>query len=139
MSISQVKEFHRACGFKAPISPAVPNPESVELRIKLMREELKEIEDAIAIICTNPHVEAWKFADLVKEFADLRYVLDGAIIVFGMADVIDEACDRVHKSNMSKFNPDTLEPYERREDGKIMKGPHYRLPVLVDLFEGTGS
>ncbi|MFE9834012.1 hypothetical protein ACFYP4_02515 [Streptomyces sp. NPDC005551] len=33
--------------------------------------------------------------------------------------------DEVHRSNMSKLNPDTGKP-ERREDGKVLKGPWYK-------------
>lgn len=44
-----------------------------------------------------------------------------------------EAFRRVHLSNMSKLGDDGL-PI-RREDGKIMKGPHYQAPQLQDLLE----
>lgn len=134
MTVSQVQKFHTACGSVDPSRPTVPRPDSVELRIDLMREELNEVMDAIDDLCLNPYAPPEKFAALAKEIADLRYVVDGTVLVFGMADVIDEVCDRVHESNMSKFDPDTLEPYERRADGKIMKGPHYQPPLLNDLF-----
>jgi predicted HAD superfamily Cof-like phosphohydrolase len=46
-------------------------------------------------------------------------------------DVIDEACRRVHKSNMSKLGDDGKPIF--REDGKVLKGPNYKKPDLSDL------
>ena len=45
---------------------------------------------------------------------------------------LDETLDRVHKSNMSKLGEDGKPIY--REDGKVLKGPNYKLPTLKDLF-----
>ena len=45
---------------------------------------------------------------------------------------LDEAIDRVHKSNMSKLDEDGNPIY--REDGKVLKGPNYKPPNLSDLF-----
>lgn len=45
--------------------------------------------------------------------------------------VIGEAVCRVHASNMSKVGEDGKPIL--REDGKIMKGPNYKPPVLDDL------
>jgi predicted HAD superfamily Cof-like phosphohydrolase len=46
-------------------------------------------------------------------------------------DGFDEAFKRVHASNMSKLGEDG-KPL-RRADGKILKGPNYKPPVLADL------
>lgn len=42
-----------------------------------------------------------------------------------------EAFRRVHVSNMSKLGSDGKPVY--REDGKVLKGPNYKPPVLDDL------
>lgn len=39
------------------------------------------------------------------------------------------AFEIVHASNMSKLNPETGKP-DRREDGKILKGPNYHPPTM---------
>jgi len=62
----------------------------------------------------------------LKELADLVYVC------YQYAESIDEALDRVHKSNMSKLDKDGKPIY--REDGKVLKGPDYKPPDLSDLF-----
>lgn len=47
------------------------------------------------------------------------------------AQVLGEAFDRVHASNMSKLGDDG-KPI-KREDGKVLKGPNYKAPDLSDL------
>ena len=65
----------------------------------------------------------------LKELADLVYVCYQ--FAANMEWDLDEAMDRIHKSNMSKLGDDGS-PI-RREDGKILKGPNYQPPILFDL------
>ena len=44
---------------------------------------------------------------------------------------LDDALTRVHISNLSKLD-DNLRPI-KREDGKVIKGPNYKKPTLIDL------
>ena len=67
--------------------------------------------------------------DCLKELADLVYVCYQYAANLGWD--LDEAMDRVHKSNMSK-----LDEYGKpilRDDGKVLKGPNYTPPNLEDL------
>ena len=66
----------------------------------------------------------------LKELADLVYVCYQ--YAENMGWFLDEALDRVHKSNMSKLDDDGNPIY--REDGKVLKGPNYKPPNLSDLF-----
>jgi predicted HAD superfamily Cof-like phosphohydrolase len=68
--------------------------------------------------------------EALKELADLVYVCYQ--YAENMGWFLDEALDRVHKSNMSKLGEDGKPIY--REDGKVLKGPNYKLPDLTDLF-----
>ena len=70
------------------------------------------------------------FENTLKELADLVYVCYQYAENMGWS--LDEALDRVHKSNMSKLDEDGKPIY--REDGKVLKGPNYKLPNLTDLF-----
>jgi predicted HAD superfamily Cof-like phosphohydrolase len=77
--------------------------------------------------------EAYHFqdeCDQLKELADLVYVC------YQMAASqewdLDEAMNRVHKSNMSKLGEDGKPIY--RADGKVLKGPNYKEPTLTDLI-----
>ena len=65
----------------------------------------------------------------LKELADLVYVCFQ--YAENMEWDLEEALDRVHKSNMSKLGLDG-KPI-RRADGKVLKGPHYQPPNLTDL------
>ena len=65
----------------------------------------------------------------LKELADLVYVCFQ--YAENMEWDLEEALDRVHKSNMSKLGLDG-KPIRRR-DGKVLKGPNYEPPNLKDL------
>jgi predicted HAD superfamily Cof-like phosphohydrolase len=67
----------------------------------------------------------------LKELADLVYVCFQ--YSENMEWDLEEALDRVHKSNLSKLGLDG-NPIRRR-DGKIQKGPNYLPPNLKDLVK----
>ena len=67
--------------------------------------------------------------DCLKELADLVYVCYQYAANMGWD--LDEAMDRVHKSNMSKLD-DNGNPIFR-EDGKVLKSANYQPPTLTDL------
>ena len=93
----------------------------------LIVEEFKEFIEAEGMLFRhgrNLHEEC------LKELADLVYVCYQ--YAENMGWFLDEALDRVHKSNMSKLGEDGKPIY--REDGKVLKGPNYKPPNLEDLF-----
>lgn len=92
-ALNQVAEFHTT--FKHPIvaQPALPSKERSELRIALLAEELKELQQA---------VEDNNLVEVADALCDLQYVLSGAILEFGLAEKFKELFDEVHRSNMSK-------------------------------------
>ena len=92
----------------------------------LIVEEFKEFLEAEGMLFRESdqlHENA------LKELADLVYVCYQYAANMGWS--LDEALDRVHKSNMSKLD-DNGEPIYR-EDGKVLKGPNYKPPNLKDL------
>lgn len=127
---------------------------SVDLWLKLVREEENELLEAMALNITDDTIES--LTNVLKEACDLLYVisglglvmepnglvfddgrgqdlgtlLGGILNVFGEA-TFEEAFRRVHTSNMSKLGEDGRPV--RREDGKVLKGPNYAPPVLNDL------
>ena len=66
----------------------------------------------------------------LKELADLVYVC----YQFAASQEwdLDEAMRRVHESNMSKLDNNGKPIY--RADGKVLKGPNYKEPYLLDLI-----
>ncbi len=91
--LNQVAEFHKT--FKHPIlsEPQIPSKERCELRVSLIAEELKELQEAIH---DNNIVE------VADALADIQYVLAGAILEFGLGNKFREIFDEVQRSNMSK-------------------------------------
>jgi len=92
-SLNQVAEFHTT--FKHPVlpKPTIPAIERCKLRIELLTEELKELQEAVD---NNDIVE------VADALCDLQYVLAGAVLEFGLAEKFKDLFDEVHRSNMSK-------------------------------------
>ncbi|MES2275731.1 MAG: nucleoside triphosphate pyrophosphohydrolase family protein [Bacteroidota bacterium] len=92
-ALNQVAEFHRT--FKHPIQakPIIPAKERAALRVSLLAEELKELQQAI---------DDDDLIEVADALCDLQYVLAGAILEFGLADKFKALFDEVHRSNMSK-------------------------------------
>lgn len=75
-------------------SPSIfnENPKLVKLRMDLIREEMKELEDA---------VKDHNLVETTDALADILYVVYGMGASFGIN--LDEAFKLVHESNMSKL------------------------------------
>ena len=93
------------------------------MQLSLIDEEYKEFVEAHY---KKPNTE------ILKELADLVYVCFQ--YAENMEWDLEEALDRVHKSNMSKLGLDG-KPI-RRSDGKVLKGPNYQPPNLEELVNG---
>lgn len=116
-ALRQVAEFHRT--FKHPIldEPTIPSADRCRLRVELIAEELKELEEAIA---DNDIVE------VADALCDIQYVLAGAVLEFGLGDQFKTLFDEVQRSNMSK----TCQTREEAE--ATMK--HYKETKGVDSY-----
>lgn len=96
------------------------------LQIKLIIEEYTEVIEAFsAADASLPETQV----AILKELADLVFVCYQAAENMGWD--LDETMQRVFASNMSKLD-DFGKPI-RGENGKIMKGPNYQKPCLLDL------
>ena len=93
----------------------------------LIVEEFKEFLEAEGMLFRNNNQFP---AEALKELADLVYVCYQ--YAENMGWFLDEALDRVHQSNMSKLGRDGKPIY--RDDGKVLKGPDYEPPTLMDLI-----
>ncbi len=125
----QVLECHQAMEMAINDKFSIP---LLELRQRLLNEEMgelnAEIDNLINELKTSGETTAASRAKMLKELADLQYVLSGMVISLGLP--MQEAFARVHKSNMSKLvNGKPL----KRADGKFLKGPNYQPPFLQDI------
>ncbi|MEA1938220.1 MAG: nucleoside triphosphate pyrophosphohydrolase family protein [Pseudomonadota bacterium] len=105
----------------------------LRFRQRLMAEETREMVDDVDKLCalieTGATPTAQDIAPLLKELADIQYVLSGFAVTFGLP--LENAFIRVHQSNMSKLVDG--KPL-KRPDGKVLKGPNYRPPEMEDLI-----
>ena len=148
--LNQVAEFHRT--FKHPIvdKPAIPSEQRSKLRVSLLAEELKELEEAIS---QNDIVA------VADALCDLQYVLSGAVLEFGLGEKFKDLFDEVQRSNMSKTCKneqeaiDTVAHYNakgvncyyaksgnhylvyRTEDNKTLKSVNYSEVDLKTIIE----
>lgn len=116
-------EFRTA--YELPIGLTIS---SLKLQQNLIDEEHLEVAHAYLDLLediTNKRARE----HLLKELADLVYVCFQMAAAFGWD--LQTAHNRVHASNMSKLGADG-KPI-RREDGKVLKGPNYYEPSLIDL------
>ena len=96
----------------------------LKLRFDLMAEENEE------------YLEAAKDNDLVEvadALGDMLYILCGTILEHGMQYKIEEVFEEIQRSNMSKLGADGKPIY--REDGKVMKGPNYFKPQIMEIIK----
>lgn len=104
----------------------------LRLRQCLINEEVNElnveINQLIAEVEQNGTPSKETKAKMFKELADLQYVVSGMVVALGIP--MEEVFARVHESNMSKLVDG--KPL-KRADGKFLKGPNYKKPILDDL------
>ena len=153
-NFSKIKDFHDASGLENndTIQPNVfINKDLVKLRLDLINEEFKELQQAIA---------EKDFTEVIDALTDILYVTYGAGASFGID--LDKSYDIVHKSNMTKFckteeeAKKTVKSYEKddrydtptyrlskdgkyyvvynKSSGKILKSINYTPANFKDMF-----
>ena len=121
--VKSLLEFNEAFEIPYLTEPGLSSDELIELRIKLLSEEVEE------------YAEAARTGDLVEvldALADIAYILAGTIINHGMQEIYDDAFTEVHRSNMAKLVDGKV---IRREDGKVMKPEGWQPPQLAKFLQ----
>jgi predicted HAD superfamily Cof-like phosphohydrolase len=122
----KVLAFHRAYGVPLAGRPYLPPPERRILRMKLLAEELDELDSAML---------QGDLIEIADAIADLLYVTYGTAHEFGIP--IDAVFTEVHRSNMTKLD-DNGKPILRK-DGKVLKGPRYDPPRIAGILRNVAS
>lgn len=127
--IQAVATFHNAFDIRnAPSPEALPSPETIALRHRLMAEENEEYLEA---------AESGDLVEVADALGDMLYILCGTILQHGMQNVIEDVFTEIQRSNMSKLGADGRPIH--REDGKVMKGPNYSRPDLSFVLEHAAA
>ena len=121
--VKSLLEFNNAFEIPKIDSPGLSNDELIELRIKLLKEEVEEYAEA---------ARAGDLVEVLDALADIGYILAGTIINHGMQHIYDDAFDEVHRSNMAKLVDGKV---LRREDGKVTKPEGWQPPNLAQFLE----
>jgi predicted HAD superfamily Cof-like phosphohydrolase len=123
--LKAVQEFHESFGLGIQHKPVAKlEYHKLKLRFDLMAEENEE------------YLEAAKNNDLTEvadALGDMLYILCGTILEHGMQHKIEEVFNEIQRSNMSKLGEDGKPIY--REDGKVLKGPNYFKPNILEILK----
>ena len=87
--VMSLLEFNQAFEIPRLDSPGLGPDELIELRIKLLTEEVQEYAEA---------ARAGDLVEVLDALADIGYILAGTIINHGMQDIYDGAFNEVHRS-----------------------------------------
>lgn len=117
----KVREFHTVFGQPVKPLPGFPADDRVTLRRDLIREEWRELLEAL---------HERDIVAVADALGDLLYVIHGMALEFGIP--LDEVVSEIHRSNLSKLDEDGKPIY--REDGKVLKGPGYTKPDITGLL-----
>jgi predicted HAD superfamily Cof-like phosphohydrolase len=123
-----IMDFHVKFGLPPNEQPSFLNPELAEFRLKFLKEELKEYEDA----CEE--------GDLAKAFdglLDLVYVALGTMYLHNFP--FDAGWNEVQRANMSKVRAERPSDSKRGTTFDVVKPPGFIPPdierVLADAHE----
>jgi predicted HAD superfamily Cof-like phosphohydrolase len=121
-SLTSVALFHST--FKHPVLPipTIPDQTRCELRVALLAEELKELQEGI----DNKDI-----VEIADALCDLQYVLSGAILEFGLGEKFKDLFEEVQRSNMSKA-------CKTEEEAKATV-LHYELKGTPSFYEKEGD
>jgi predicted HAD superfamily Cof-like phosphohydrolase len=107
---SNVEDFHKEFNLTINYTPQLLEKEDIEISMKLIKDEVKELEDAFA---------AKNIVEIADGIGDIIYVVLGAAVRSGMD--MEPLFREIHRSNMTKqggykdshgkwIKPDTYDP-----------------------------
>ena len=120
-NFEKVKTFMTTYGQEVKESASFPDENITKLRLKLIKEELEELEQAL---------NDKNLLEVADALTDILYVTYGAGHSFGIN--LDACFEEVQRSNMSKLDEDG-KPINN-EFGKVMKGPNFSKPNLKQFI-----
>ena len=121
-NFEDVRLFMKTYRQEVKTKSMIPKESVVQLRYKLIKEELNELQIAL---------ERKDLLEVADALTDILYVTYGAGHAFGIN--LDKCFAEVQQSNMSKLGEDGQPIFN--EHGKVMKGPNYSKPNLKQFIE----
>ena len=121
-NFEDVKTFMKTFGQIIRTRPKFPDEKTMQLRYDLIKEELKELEQAM---------KTRDLKEVADALTDILYVTYGAGYAYGID--LDKCFKEVQRANMSKLGTDGKPIFN--DKGKIMKGPNYSEPNLKQFVK----
>ena len=121
-NFTDVKIFMETFGQIVRTKPQFPDDKTMQLRYDLIKEELNELEQAM---------KTKNLKEIADALTDILYVTYGAGFAYGID--LDNCFKEVQRANMSKLGNDGKPIFN--EKGKVMKGPNYSEPNLIQFVE----
>lgn len=121
-----VEEFHTTYGHPVRTTPTLGTPEEQALRLALIKEEVKELSDAL---------DEGDLTEVYDALLDILWVTSGTIHIFGLP--LEPGLQEVARSNRTKLGEDGLPIYS--DAGKVLKGPNYSPPDLKKVLDDYQS
>ena len=123
-NFEKVRRFMKTFGQEVKNKADFPSEKIVDLRYKLIEEELEELKEAI---------DKKDLKEVTDALTDILYVTYGRMRhAFGIN--LDKCFEEVQNSNMSKLDENGKPIYN--ELGKVMKGPNFFKPNLEKFING---
>ncbi len=121
-NFKKVKKFMEIFGQEINTKANFPHKDIIQLRIKLIKEEVNELMEAI---------NKKNIIEVADALTDILYVTYGAGHAFGIN--LDKCFEEVQKSNMSKLDLNGRPIYDK--NGKVLKGPNYFKPNIRKILD----
>lgn len=121
--VKAVEEFHNVYRVGIAEEPCLLDRDGYLLRHRIMAEEVDEYLEAC---------EQGDLTGIADALGDQLYILCGTLLKHGLQHKIEDVFTEIHYSNMSKLDENGQPIY--REDGKVMKGPHYFKPDIASIL-----
>lgn len=118
----QVRTFMNATGQEVRTVPAIVDPDTYALRVRLVTEECNELLQAMTEM---------NLPEIADGIADLMYVLEGTAAAYGIH--LKPIQDAVHAANMTKAGA------PRDEHGKVQKPTGFVPPDVRSLLIEQGA
>lgn len=116
-----VEDFHREFNLSIKTIPCIPEQKEIDLAMKLIKEEVKELEDGFV---------AKDVVEVADGLGDIIYVVLGAAIRCGID--LEPVFREIHRSNMTKKGG------YKAENGKWIKPSTYEKPKLLPVLIAQG-
>lgn len=118
--VQRIAEWELACGMTLPWAPTLFDKAKQVLRVRLLREEVDELEAAFW---------AGDIVEVADALGDIDYLTQGAAVLQGIP--LYEVFCEIHRSNMTKVSGGVV---IKRDDGKILKPSSYEAPDLLSVL-----